>query len=82
MKCSATIWIDVWQKGQCSKNAVIERDGKSYCKIHDPKYIEAKHKKRQAKYAANDCTKCGFHFYYASYQYCPLCGTKRTKLRG
>lgn len=77
MRCSETIWIDAWHKGQCSKKAIVERGGKSYCKIHDPEYIKAKDKERQAKYRANNCKKCGFHFKYIFYGYCPLCGTKR-----
>ncbi len=31
---------------QCTKKAVVERDAKHYCKIHDPEYIKAK---RQAQ---------------------------------
>ena len=27
---------------RCPKKAVVERDGKAYCKIHDPEYIKAK----------------------------------------
>lgn len=27
---------------QCSKNATVQRDGKWYCKIHDPEYRKAK----------------------------------------
>lgn len=37
---------------QCQKKAVIERDGKPYCKIHDPEYIKAKRDAQQAKFEA------------------------------
>ena len=34
----------------CSKTAIVERDGKWYCKIHDPEYIKAKQAKRSAEF--------------------------------
>jgi len=40
----------VFHQHQCEKKAVIERDGKLYCKIHDPEYIEAKNTERTAKW--------------------------------
>lgn len=78
-RCSANVSRDAWHYGRCGRNAVVERDGKPYCKIHDPEYIEAKDRKRQAKYEANNCKSCGFHFRHDFYGYCPLCGTKRSK---
>ena len=34
----------------CKKKATIEREGKSYCKIHDPEYIKQKEEARTVKY--------------------------------
>ena len=34
----------------CSIKAVVERDGKPYCKIHDPEYVKAKREISQQKY--------------------------------
>ncbi len=65
-----------WHFYQCLKNAVIKRKGKLYCKIHDPEYIKEKNKKREEKYKKESC-RCGFHFDYLHYHYCPLCGKKR-----
>jgi hypothetical protein len=45
-KCSATVYPnDKWgafHPHQCEKGAVVQRNGKWYCKIHDPEYIEKK----------------------------------------
>ena len=35
---------------QCKNKPVVERNGKLYCRIHDPIYIEAKRKKREAQW--------------------------------
>ncbi len=35
---------------QCEKTAVVERNGKWYCKIHDPEYIKVKDAERSRKY--------------------------------
>lgn len=37
---------------KCNKPAVIERDGKWYCKIHDPVYRKSKQKGLTAKWDA------------------------------
>ncbi len=34
----------------CHKQATIQRDGKWYCKIHDPEYIKEKNKVSTAKH--------------------------------
>ncbi len=34
----------------CTRKAVVERDGKPYCKVHDPEYIGAKNAERTAKF--------------------------------
>ena len=67
----------------CSKKAVVERDGKWYCKVHDPEYIKQKDEERAAKRAINDCENpnCRYQFrtggYEKFYKYCPFCGVKR-----
>jgi len=76
-RCSARVSIDSWRFGQCSRKAIVERDGKWYCKIHDPEYIKTKDEEREAKYQANSCKQCGYHFSYNFFRFCPLCGTKR-----
>ena len=75
-RCSAQVSLDSWHYGQCSRKATVMRDGKYYCRIHDPEYIKAKDEEREAKYRAESC-KCGYHFRYRHYRYCPLCGLKR-----
>jgi len=35
---------------QCSKNGVVERNGRWYCKIHDPEYIKKKQDKETQKF--------------------------------
>ncbi len=50
-KCSAQVF-DGWICRPCSKGAVVEHDGNPYCKIHDPKYIEEKIIKRNARWKA------------------------------
>jgi len=72
-----------FQQHQCNNKAVVERDGKWYCKIHDPEYIKQKDAERQAKRDKNNCktANCSYHFrtsgHEGLYRYCPFCGTKR-----
>lgn len=35
---------------QCHKKAVVERNGKPYCKIHDPEYMKAKSERINREY--------------------------------
>lgn len=52
-QCSHLVPYDCWgHTYPCQKKATTERDGKSYCKIHDPKYIAEKNAERTAKYEA------------------------------
>jgi len=82
-QCSEQVWYDAWHKKQCEKKAIVQRDGKWYCKVHDPEYIKQKDTERQAKYEANKCQGCGYlfnsRFERQYFVYCPLCGTKRIK---
>ena len=36
----------------CQIPAIVKRNGKWYCKIHDPEYIKAKAEKRDAEWDA------------------------------
>ena len=51
-QCSKRIFEDRGWNHLCEKKAVIERDGKLHCKIHDPEYIKEKNAKLQAKWDA------------------------------
>ena len=48
--CSVTVFEERGWRHQCQKKAVIERDRKHFCKIHDPEYQRAKFAERQAKW--------------------------------
>ncbi|MFX0084263.1 MAG: hypothetical protein ACFFAU_01215 [Candidatus Hodarchaeota archaeon] len=49
-RCSAQVSSDSWHFRSCYRKAVVKRDGKWYCKIHDPEYIQKKCDKRQKEY--------------------------------
>jgi len=52
-RCEARVCYDSWgHSHQCYKPAIIQQDGKWYCKIHDPEYIEQKKQERQRKWDA------------------------------
>ena len=45
-KCSAKVWSPLHRRYRdCSCSASVVRDGKSYCKRHDPLAVEEKRKK-------------------------------------
>ena len=48
--CQTRIYGDRVTEWQCQKKPVVTRDGKLYCKIHDPEYIKAKNKARDEKF--------------------------------
>lgn len=53
LRCSKNIFSGArWDFGghQCPNKAVIESDGKPYCKIHDPEYEKAKKKAQEKKW--------------------------------
>ena len=62
VQCSAEVCGEgqwgVFHPYRCSRKATVEREGKQYCKQHDPVAIEAGHKtrsaKREAKWAAEE----------------------------
>ncbi len=47
-----------WQNAhQCGNKAIVSREGKNYCRIHDPEYIKAKQAEREAKWDAESKDK-------------------------
>lgn len=47
-KCAAAVWADYsWH--QCSRAGVIERDGRIWCKQHDPEAARERREKQRAK---------------------------------
>jgi uncharacterized Zn finger protein (UPF0148 family) len=48
VKCSEI--VRTWPSGNCSRNAVVERDGKPYCTIHDPVRVAEKRAERNRKW--------------------------------
>lgn len=56
-QCQERVWDGKWHYYQCSKKSVVSRDGKSYCKIHDPEYIKAMQAKRTAQWNAAQAQK-------------------------
>ena len=55
-KCSATVWQSRgagWGSTvPCSRTGSVIRDGKHYCKQHDPEAVEAKRRARSAAWDA------------------------------
>jgi hypothetical protein len=50
-RCQGRVWdSDGFYSHQCSRRAIVERDGKRYCKIHDPEYKAQKNKERHEKW--------------------------------
>jgi len=43
-QCQQHVFGERGFRWQCQKRAIVDRDGKHYCKIHDPEYIKAKRK--------------------------------------
>jgi uncharacterized Zn finger protein (UPF0148 family) len=53
-KCCATVYpretFGAFHGYRCTKNAKVERDGKSYCGTHDPEVLKARDEKRRQKW--------------------------------
>jgi predicted NBD/HSP70 family sugar kinase len=47
-RCSKRVWSGSWDKLPCSRRGVIERDGKWYCKQHDPVAVKERNDKNYA----------------------------------
>ena len=77
-QCSEDVWDSTsWQNYKCTKKSIVEKEGKLYCKIHDPEYKKEKERKQREKYNKECCKKCDYHFNNNYYSFCPLCGNKR-----
>jgi hypothetical protein len=51
-RCVETVYDESgWHKHNCLRNAVVERNGKRYCKRHDPEEVRSRRAKREAKRA-------------------------------
>jgi hypothetical protein len=54
IQCSESVSSDgpwgSFHQHPCHKSAVVERDGKHYCKIHDPEYKKAKRDESMKKW--------------------------------
>lgn len=53
-KCCKEVWVNVGfgRFRQCSRTGTIERDGKLYCKVHDPVEVKRKNDAAEAAYKA------------------------------
>lgn len=57
-RCAETVYSRWRFSGvRCAKNAKVVRNGKGYCKVHDPEYIKAKGEARTAKLEAEWASK-------------------------
>ena len=74
-QCSEKMFSN-WHSYQCDQKAVVEREGKPYCTIHDPDYRMQKHEEREAKRKEKQCQKCSGEL-KQWWSYCPHCGTKK-----
>ena len=76
-KCSEKVWHSgAFHPYQCQNKVVVEREGKPYCRIHDPEYIKEKQAKREIERLRNSCQECGIRF-EPRWEYCPYCGLSR-----
>lgn len=50
--CGQVRSSDGWHTYRCSREGVIEREGKFYCRQHDPVAVKARHDARDAKWEA------------------------------
>jgi hypothetical protein len=50
------LWSN-WTQYRCSRKAVVRRDGRGYCKIHDPVVKAARRTAREAKWDAKDAVR-------------------------
>jgi rubrerythrin len=70
-----------YNPSQCKGKPFVERDGKTFCKRHDPVRREEKYQAKLKQDHADDCKQCGHHFYgrleKGFFKFCPMCGTKR-----
>lgn len=50
MKCSVRVYGDRVRDWPCRLPGVVQRDGKWYCRVHDPEKTLARHTKSRLKY--------------------------------
>ena len=50
--CSALLKTSGFHASHCYRDAKVERNGKPYCKMHDPERVEAKRKSQNEKWEA------------------------------
>ena len=46
-KCRANVADQTWRGHQCTRNAVVVREGEPYCNLHDPVKKQLKRKEKQ-----------------------------------
>ena len=54
-KCSAQVYTRIGRWGRfspCANRGVVERDGKPYCRTHDPEAAKARREEQDAKHQA------------------------------
>lgn len=52
IQCSASVYYSgEFRPSPCTKKAMVTRDGKAYCTIHDPVRVKIKAEERDAKWA-------------------------------
>lgn len=55
--CSATVMSDRFYLSQCTRAGKVEREGKWYCRQHDPVAVAERRAKAQAKWEAEWAAK-------------------------
>ena len=53
-QCQERIYAGRSPDYQCQKKSVVERNGKFYCKVHDPEYIKEKKRKWHERFAKEE----------------------------
>lgn len=48
--CCKEVWFDSWHQRPCKKKAVTTYQGKPYCKVHDPLFIQRKREDEERKW--------------------------------
>jgi len=65
--CSAEVpmrGMNFHRTRSCKNKATVVRDGKHYCKIHDPKKVLERKKKNEEKFKERIETKTKLHYAY------------------
>lgn len=51
-RCSHHVWTGNFHTRNCKKPVVVTVDGKPYCKVHNPSFVEEKRQKAMDEYNA------------------------------